>query len=84
VIHRAAPSFWEAYNALDPEVRKLADKSFEILKSDPHHPSLRLKRTGRFWSARVGLHHRALSVEITGGLLWFWIGDHGMYDRLIG
>jgi hypothetical protein len=84
VRHRAAPSFWEAYNALDVDVRKLAEKSFGILKKDPQHPSLHLKKTGRFWSARIGLHHRALSVEIPDGLLWFWIGDHNRYDRLVG
>jgi len=71
-------------NAHDPEIRKLADKSFETLKSDPHHSSLRLKKAGRCWSARVGLHHRALSVEIPDGSLWFWIGDHDEYDRLVG
>jgi len=84
VIHRAAPSFWEEYNALEPDTRKIADKSFEVLKQDPHHPALRLKKTGRFWSARVGLHHRVLAVEIHRGLLWFWIGDHARYDRLVG
>jgi len=84
VTHRAAPAFWEAYRALDPEVRKLADRSFVVMKNDPHHPSLRLKKTGRFWSARVGQHHRVLAVEIPGGLLWFWIGDHDTYERLLG
>ena len=82
--HRATPSFWQEYNALDADILKLADKSFEILKKDPQHPSLHLKRAGRFWSARVGLHHRALAVEIPDGLLWFWIGDHDRYDRLVG
>jgi hypothetical protein len=38
---------------IDPEVRKLADKSFAILKTDPHHSSLRLKKTGRFSSASM-------------------------------
>jgi hypothetical protein len=84
VKHRAAPSFWEAYNALAPSIRELADKSFELLKNDPQHPSLRLKRTGRFLSARVGLHHRALAVEVPGGMLWFWVGNHDVYDRLVG
>jgi hypothetical protein len=51
VRHRAAPSFWQEYNALDEDVRKLADRLFEILKKDPQHPSLHLKKTGRFWSA---------------------------------
>ena len=34
--------------------------------------------------ARVGLHHRALAVEIPDGLLWFWIGDRNRYDRFVG
>ena len=60
----ALPSFWQEYKALDADVRKLADRSFEILKKDPQHPSLRLKKTGRFWSARVGMHHRSNSEHL--------------------
>ena len=82
--HRASPSFRREYNALDADIRKLADKSFQLFKNDPQYPSRRLKKTGRFWSARVGLQYRALSVEIPDGLLWFWIGDHKKYDRLVG
>lgn len=44
-------------------VPSLADKNFDPLKGDPHHPSRRLKRIGRFWSVRVGLHHRALGLD---------------------
>ena len=32
---------------------------------------------------RVGLTHRVLAVEVEGGLLWFWIGDHSEYDQII-
>jgi hypothetical protein len=32
---------------------------------------------------RVGVRYRALAVEIDGGLLWFWIGSHADYDRLL-
>ena len=53
------------------------------LKADPHHPSLHLKKVGRYWSVRVGLRYRALAVEIDGGLLWFWIGSHADYDALV-
>jgi hypothetical protein len=82
VIHRATPAFWEAYHSLHPAIREVADRSFALLKKDPRHPSLHLKKVSRFWSARVGLRHRALAVEIPGGLLWFWVGDHAVYDRL--
>jgi len=45
------------------------------------HP-YNLNRPAR-WSARVGLHYRALAVEDGGNLLWVWIGTHSDYDRLV-
>lgn len=67
--HFAAGSFWAAYETLPPDVRALADRSFVILKENPGHPSLRLKRVGRFWSVRVGSRYRALAVEAPDGLV---------------
>lgn len=81
--HSASPRFWEAYEGLPENVRRLADKAFALLKENPQHPSLNLKRVGRFWSVRVGRHYRALAVEIDTGLLWFWIGVHADYEALI-
>jgi hypothetical protein len=51
---------------------------------DAHHPSLQFKKVGRFWSARVGLDHRALAIMEHDRLKWFWIGPHSEYERLIG
>jgi len=55
-----------------------------LLNQEPRHPSLQLKKVGRYFSARVGLGYRALGVEIPDGILWFWIGNHAEYERLIG
>lgn len=82
--HRASRKFWQLYEALPPPVRDLADKNFELLKRDPRHPSLRLKRVGRFWSVRVGSGHRALAVQDGSVLVWFWIGYHDEYARILG
>ncbi|HEV7603066.1 MAG TPA: hypothetical protein VGO49_22770 [Bradyrhizobium sp.] len=82
--HSASPRFWAAYRTLPFSVRKLADANFTLLKRDPRHSSLRFKKVGRYWSARVGLRYRALAVEVDEGYLWFWIGSHTDYDRLIG
>jgi hypothetical protein len=65
-------------------VQTLADRAFALLKADPRHPSLHIKKVGRFWSARVGLHHRAIGVEAPDAVLWFWIGTHADYDNLVG
>ena len=81
--HFASPSFWEAYEKLPKEVRALADKNYALLKDNPRHPSLQLKKVGRFWSARIGARYRALAVEVDAGLLWFWIGSHADYDGIV-
>jgi hypothetical protein len=83
VKHSASPRFWTAYDGLPASIQKLADANFELLKRDPRHPSLQFKKVGRFWSVRVGLRYRALAVETGDAYLWFWIGSHGDYDRLI-
>ncbi len=83
MIHRAAPDFWDCYRALPHSVQSLADKAFEQLKTDPRHPSLYFKKVDKFWSARVGVHYRALGVDLPDGVLWFWIGSHADYDRLV-
>lgn len=81
--HVASPRFWRYYRALPNAVRKLADKNFELLKADPHHPSLHLKKIDRLWSVRVGAHYRALGLDGDEAIIWFWIGSHSDYDKLL-
>jgi mRNA-degrading endonuclease RelE of RelBE toxin-antitoxin system len=81
--HFATPEFWAHYRQLPAEIRQLADKNFAILRKNPHHPSLRLKKLGIYWSARVGLRYRVLAKERPEGLVWFWIGRHDEYEQLI-
>lgn len=81
--HRASPKFWQFYNALPSEIQKLADDNYQLLKQDSSHPSLHFKKVGKFWSVRAGIHHRALAVEEGTDVVWFWIGRHDEYERLI-
>lgn len=82
--HFATPRFWRYYKALPRDVRDLADRCYTLLKTDAGHRSLRFKRIGVIWSVRVGLHYRALATEADGDCVWFWIGSHADYDKLIG
>jgi len=81
--HFATPEFWFHYRQLPESIRILADKNFALLKDNPRHLSLRLKKVGVFWSARIGLRHRTLAKEYTEGLVWFWIGSHDRYEELL-
>lgn len=83
MTHRTVASFWREYNALPQEVRELADRNYELLKSNPRHASLRFKKIDQVWSVRIGRHYRALATELPDGFYWFWIGPHGEYDQRI-
>ena len=81
--HFASPDFWFHYRLLPEAIQELADKNFSLLKENSRHPSLRLKKVGDFWSARVGLSYRAIGKERAEGIVWVWIGTHAEYDAMI-
>ena len=84
--HLTLPRFWQHYQDLPKVVQELADKNFHLLKSNPYHASLHFKKVSKrkqLWSVRVGEHYRALAAEKPDGIVWFWIGPHTDYDKLI-
>ena len=81
--HRATEKFWKLYDALPELVQAQADRSFQLVKRDPKHPSLHFKSVGRIWSARVDRQYRALAVLEGDTYVWFWNGNHDEYDRLL-
>jgi hypothetical protein len=64
-------------------IQKLAEEKYALLKSDPRHPSLHFKKVGSYWSVRVGIHYRAIAIKEGSEIVWFWIGHHSEYDKLI-
>jgi len=82
-MHRADSRFWQCLYDLPESVQDTAKKNFELLKKNPSHPSLHFKKVGKFWSARIGLEHRALAIEDGADFIWVWIGKHDEYDRLV-
>lgn len=81
--HFASPDFWFYFEALPDAVQELARRNYELLKENPFHPSLHFKKVKNYRSVRIGLHYRALGVDVHDGILWFWIGKHTDYDKLL-
>jgi hypothetical protein len=77
------PEFWRAYAALPPPIKQAARKAYKTWQADPRHPSLRFEPKGAYWSARVTRGYRALAIQVPDGFVWFWIGNHDKYERLI-
>lgn len=83
---RTTARFRKALALLPPHVRTRARFAYQLFARDPWHPALQFKRvhpTEPIYSARVGLGHRALAVRDGDTVIWFWIGSHAEYDRLV-
>ena len=83
---RATPRFWEAYAALPEATKERARNAYARFRDNPNHPSLRFKKvheTEPIYSVRVSRDCRALGLLERGEVVWFWIGTHDDYDRLL-
>jgi Txe/YoeB family toxin of Txe-Axe toxin-antitoxin module len=81
------PSFWRAYDALDPRVREAARKAYARFAKDPGHPSLRFKKLAGYeqvWSVRINEQYRAVGERDGDTVVWVWIGSHNDFDTLFG
>ena len=79
-------SFWDAYRLLPNHVKQHAKNAYFLFQGNPNHPSLNFKRVGRrhpVYSVRVSAGYRALGVMEQNDIIWFWIGSHQEYDRLL-
>ncbi|MEO8148162.1 MAG: hypothetical protein ABI723_11015 [Bacteroidia bacterium] len=78
--------FRKAYDALPEHVRVSALKAYKLWHKNPLHPSLKFKRihsTKPVYSVRVSLSCRALGIKQDETIIWFWIGSHADYNKLI-
>ncbi len=66
--HYTSSDFWQHFQNLPTNIKQLAEKNFELLKSNPKHPSLQLKKIDELWSVRIGLHYRAIGIDIQDGI----------------
>jgi hypothetical protein len=86
VTSRTTKQFRKQLSELPPHIRRQARKAFVTWHRDPWHPSLQFKQihaTRPIFSARVGLDWRAVCVRTEDTVLWFFIGSHANYDKLI-
>jgi hypothetical protein len=78
--------FKSLFEQLPAEAQQSARRAYVLFQRDPTHPSLQFKRLRadrQTYSIRVGLGYRALGIRLDESLVWYWIGPHAEYDRLI-
>jgi hypothetical protein len=78
--------FRQSFASLPDSVRRQAREAYKLFQDDPYHPSLRFKLvhpSKPIYSVRAGLGYRALALRDKEDLIWFWIGSHSDYDKLL-
>jgi hypothetical protein len=86
VKSRTTDRFWKRYDALPVEIRKQAREAYRLFQQDSHHPSLHYKRihsTKPIFSVRISKNYRSVGILQGDEIIWFWIGSHAEYDRLV-
>ena len=86
MISHTNSNFWKLYKKLPLNIRETAKKQYRLFISDSYHASLHFKRvhsTRPIYSARITRNYRAVGILEENIIVWFWIGSHDDYDKLL-
>jgi hypothetical protein len=83
---RTTRQFRELFSRLPPHVKRQAREAYQLFRASPDHPGLHFKKVFDdpvVFSARVGISYRAVAALDGNTWVWFWIGSHADYDKLL-
>jgi len=79
-------SFRKLLAKLPAAARDQAREGYRLFRLNPSHPGLKFKKVHAdpaIYSVRVGIHYRAVGAVDGNDVVWFWIGAHAGYDKLL-
>ena len=83
---KATRKFWKLYERLSDDIQIRSRKVYQIWKANPTHPSLHFKKVDEeepIYSVRIGEDYRAVGILEDSTIIWYWIGNHDDYLRLL-
>ncbi|KAB2862153.1 MAG: hypothetical protein F9K46_07430 [Anaerolineae bacterium] len=86
MISRTTERFRKSLENLPPQIRRQARQAHLLFRENPYHPSLHFKQihpAKPIYSARVNIDYRVVGLRDGDEIIWFWIGTHSDYDKLI-
>ncbi len=78
--------FRRLFADLPKAVQRQAKEAYAQFRINPYHPSLHFKRihsTRAIYSVRITKDYRAVGVVQENEIIWFWIGSHSKYEKLL-
>ena len=86
MISRTTEKFRALFALLPATIKAQAKEAYRQFKSDPYHPGLQFKRVHSskpVYSVRINLDYRAVGIIQDSEIVWFWIGSHNVYEKLL-
>ena len=83
---RTTERFRLLFDSLPKPVQEKASAAYRLWSRSPNYPSLRFKKihaTLPIYSVRVDLGYRAVGILDEGTVIWYLIGSHAEYDKLL-
>jgi mRNA-degrading endonuclease RelE of RelBE toxin-antitoxin system len=86
VKSRTTAEFRKSFANLPKQVQDQTREAYRQFKENPSYPSLRFKKVHPelpIYSARISNNYRAVGQLDGDTVIWFWVGSHAEYDRLL-
>ena len=83
---RTTAQYRQAFAGLPAQVQEQARQAYRQFQENPAHPSLRFKRVHPelpIYSARISKNYRAVGQLDGDTVIWFWVGSHADYNKLL-
>jgi hypothetical protein len=83
---RTTAGFRKLFAALPAQAQQQARAAHRLFRDNPAHPGLHFKKVHSdppTYSARVGIGYRALGILDGDTVIWYWIGSHADYDKIL-
>jgi hypothetical protein len=67
-------------------IRRQAREAYGLFRQNPYHPSLHFKQVHPvkpIYSVRISRNYRAVGICENEVVIWYWIGTHGEYEKLL-
>jgi hypothetical protein len=78
--------FRESFARLPKHIQRQAREAYQRFLISPDQPGLNFKKIHSslsIYSIRVTRSYRALGVLEDETIIWFWIGSHAQYDKIL-
>jgi len=86
MISHTTQRFRKLFVGLSKAVRKQVKEAYAQFRRNPYHPSLHFKRvhnTRPIYLIGITKNYRAVGIQQDDEIIWFWIGSHSKYSRLL-